>query len=879
MFSRILLSALGLAALMALGAVRPAQALPVFSSTRLSEDAISPNGDGVKDLTIISYTVDVDTALVRIILTGGGGSIQDTLQIFSRRGRGVHSLPFDGTTSKGTVPDGTYQIQILGVGALGEGTEPATLSLLIDRVPPPITSWDVVSPGTTLQNGDPLTLQVCYDETPDSVSLDLSGLDSAFDPALVTTTPVGATCLHFDYTISPTNTFPDSSPIPARVTLVDRAGNESEAVLDLCLSNFPLSLLEVTLRNQADIFRNGDEIRVHAAFSSGNDITPGADFSSIDSQFDPSGVVVEEVAPQAYDLSYVIRSGNTRPDGPHRLIVFARDAGCGYAADSSLVVTLDNAGQESTLITNARMSRNAFCPTGLPGESVGFPTVDIRFDVIEDTVIVGITAVADLRSDGPNPAAKDQRITILRTQPDGVLPRGSYSFTWDGSGISSNHTPQRLVEQDVTIEIHVTSIALDRTLTQDLHVAVDRTPPVLLSFPPTEELAAKNGVRLDIPVTYDGDGYKLSADFSGLDSHFDPGLVSPTQLGNGDYEIFYRVTTNNARPDSTNITIPITAVDVAGNAGVSNVVQACLNNLPPRFVSARFLDHSGPFRSGQRISLQTAWSTEAAQGGLQVTADFSAVDDQFDPGRVTVVDRGSNVFDIGYTLTTTSSIKTGTDLPIRVTASDDPSRGCGSTLVDAVLVTLDNEAPPRPTLIASAQVVTEPFVIVSGQAPEAVKVRIEREGASVDTFDVDPLSFAYSGQVHLQPGINSLTARSLDVAGNQSVVSGAPLDILLVQGNTFEVPSRFIPGGEFLLASSVPASGVRVRIFNLDGVEIQRLEEGPGDLYQISWDGTDTYGNMTSSGPYIAVAEIDVNGSLRDRIRKAFVFTRAGSAP
>jgi len=67
---------------------------------------------------------------------------------------------------------------------------------------------------------------------------------------------------------------------------------------------------------------------------------------------------------------------------------------------------------------------------------------------------------------------------------------------------------------------------------------------------------------------------------------------------------------------------------------------------------------------------------------------------------------------------------------------------------------------------------------------------------------------------------------------------------------------------------------VRIRIFNLDGIEVQRIEQGPGDLYQIPWDGTDRTGNMSSSGPYIAVAEIEVNGAVRDRIKKAFVFTR-----
>jgi hypothetical protein len=172
--------------------------------------------------------------------------------------------------------------------------------------------------------------------------------------------------------------------------------------------------------------------------------------------------------------------------------------------------------------------------------------------------------------------------------------------------------------------------------------------------------------------------------------------------------------------------------------------------------------------------------------------------------------------------------------------------------------------------------VAQPVVTLSGIAPGAVRVRIDRSGTPVDTLDVDPLDQTYSGPVALVAGINSFTARSLDEVGNLSPSSGEPVDVFLAAGATFTVPGRFSPGSEFFIASPERSSGVRIRIFNLDGIEIQRLERGSGDLYFMPWDGTDNTGNMTSSGPYIAVAEIEMDGRVMNRIRKAFVFTRRG---
>jgi hypothetical protein len=168
-------------------------------------------------------------------------------------------------------------------------------------------------------------------------------------------------------------------------------------------------------------------------------------------------------------------------------------------------------------------------------------------------------------------------------------------------------------------------------------------------------------------------------------------------------------------------------------------------------------------------------------------------------------------------------------------------------------------------------------VTLSGDAPEAVKVQIQRNGTVIDTLDVG-LDSRYSGVVNLVNGSNVFVARSIDAADNVSPPS-RPLEVFSVQGTTVTVPGRFAPGDEFFVALLAPADRILVRIFNLEGIELQRLEAGAGGLYKIPWDGRDRGGSLLTSGPCLAVFDIETGGEIRERVRKAFVFTRRGTEP
>ncbi len=846
---------------------------PVLTGVSLSVDAISPNDDGVQEFTVIRYTVAVDSADVRIRLTSSTGGVLDTLQVFTRQGRGAHAKPFDGTSHGAPVPDGSYQMEILAIGSGGEGDTLVGLPLLVDRAPPVITSLDLTAPpGPVVRNGDRVSVVACVDGDPRTVTADFSSLDDHYTVDAVSATPIEGTCTRFSYTVSPANGNPDRAGLPIRITARDRAGNTSRDSLSVCLSNHPPVITDVKLLNEFAVFQNQDQIETEITVSAVNEVSVRAEFQNLDSGFSDLGTTVTPLGGGRFQLDYEISSANNRPDGDYRLHLTAYDVeGCGEDTDTTLTVTLDNGGALPALVDDVRVTPTAFSPNadGIQDD------VKFRFNVLEESVYVTLL-VQYQRTGSSNP----QFLTLL--DAPAPLSAGPYTVSWNGAFGSGTQVP----DQILIVSLRAVSFAKDRqrTIVEDLEL--DRTPPVFKSFSPPSRTTIRNGTRVDFSAVYDRPGYTLHPDFSQLDSNFLPGIstVAIADSGNGAYGISYPVSVTNTRPDGNHKDITITATDAAGNTSpepVSGIVLFCLSNTPPRLVSAQILDHSGAFRNGEQVSLRTRW----VDGFLPLTlsADFSAVaGEKYDPTKVTVIDQtGANpdtaTFDIAYRLPSTlDAVNGGAPRPIKLTAVENPERGCGSATVEALRITLDNVEPDKPTLTVPAAVTRSPSIVLSGIAVGADQVEIKTADVVVDTFEVTSISGSFSGEVSLIPGSNRFTAVGIDAAGNTSLASKS-VEVFFVQGDFLQVPGRFGPGSEFFLGLTESAPQITVHVFNLEGVQIARLEGTAGDLVRIPWDGKDSTGGLASSGPYVAAVEIrSAEGDIR-WIRKAFIFTRKGA--
>ena len=843
----------------------------VFSDVHLTFDAISPNGDGVQEFTEIRYTIAVDSADVRILLAAAGGNpILDTLQVFTRQG-GTRTLPFDGSIASGPLDDGTYQIEILGIGTQGEGSESQTLPLTVDRVAPEFTALDLVEPEEpVVQDGMRLVVQACLSGEPESVVADFSALDTEYDPSEVSETPVGQTCRRFSYAIHEDNALADQADLPVVVTARDRAGNTSQQSLAVCLSNSPPRITEASLLNQFTVFQNGDMLLMEVHVQAVNPVTVTGDFSNLDSDFREDRIEVTDLGGNQFRLAYTLASGNVRPDGPYTLHLFARDVdGCGVDEDSTLTVTLDNRGLLPALIDDVRLSVPAVSPAD--GNGVN-DSLTVSFTVLEDTVLVAVI-IQYHRKDDPE---RWQTFSLVVQD----FPHGPNQVTWDGQFPDPF---DRIGDQMLNVIVRAISAAKDRQRSVYLQVELDQTPPQFLSFRPPEPATIHNGDRVDFSVVLDRPQYAIRPDFSALDSNFPGRSVAVTDSGNGAYGISYVVSETNTTPDGNNKIIPITATDLAGNTATDEgFVRLCLSNQPPRLVSAELMDNPGPFKNGDQIAIRSKWTDGRWETGkpLHVSADFSAVDTEFGSrtDKVTVIEQPREgsiaVFDIAYRISGNNDLEQADGLPIRLTAEDNPDLGCASTTVTALTVDFDSLDPLRPVLHAPPAVVRTPVITLSGEAEESVIVHILREQTVIDTFTVDAAG-RFSGEVELVPGENTFTAEGVDRAGNVSKPS-PPVQVFFVEGDLFRAPGRFAPGDEFFVGLHEAAARVTVRVFNLEGVEVARLDGGAGDLFHISWDGRDAGGNLLSSGPYLAVVDVDRTDGGRERMRQAFFFSRRG---
>jgi len=132
------------------------------------------------------------------------------------------------------------------------------------------------------------------------------------------------------------------------------------------------------------------------------------------------------------------------------------------------------------------------------------------------------------------------------------------AFTWSFE-LACGACTLDVAEETAAVELR----AYDGTLTADGdgHVNGTSTTPPILSFDTvfdvTEPLFFSSGVvdddsiyepgeTITIQTSWDRDGYTIEAFFSQIDSEFDPADVVYEDFGNGDYEIEYTVSTENA---------------------------------------------------------------------------------------------------------------------------------------------------------------------------------------------------------------------------------------------------------------------------------------------------------------------------------------------
>ncbi len=107
---------------------------PTITGGEASPSIISPNSDGVQDVTNLSYTLGEDADVVVQVLNESGAVVR-TLRSEEFQTMGQHVVMWDGRNDLGqAVSDGAYQLQVVGMGTVRAAQQSAAVT--VDTIPP-----------------------------------------------------------------------------------------------------------------------------------------------------------------------------------------------------------------------------------------------------------------------------------------------------------------------------------------------------------------------------------------------------------------------------------------------------------------------------------------------------------------------------------------------------------------------------------------------------------------------------------------------------------------------------------------------------------------------------------------------------------------------
>lgn len=325
---------------------------PPLYGVEVAPSRFSPDGDGVGDSLMVSFVTGITEPSEQVLVTVLDDDDEPVRQVYSATGVASAVLFWDGTDEAGAVaPDGLYFVRVETRDAAGNWARSGALADL-DTAPPVL---GVDYPDTTtmeLRAETPVAELTgwAYDRA-GVVSVELS-----VDQEKWTEVATGRSdTVTWAGSVACTSCVPDSLDEILQVFVrahdgVPTADGEghvngpstSVPVLsfDVIFDVAPPEHVSSTVSGADDIFEPGEDITITTMWDD-DGYTVTADFSQVDSEFDPADVDVLETTGGRYTVTYEISEANSFvpvTDAP--VIITATDYFSRPVADTTVTVTV-----------------------------------------------------------------------------------------------------------------------------------------------------------------------------------------------------------------------------------------------------------------------------------------------------------------------------------------------------------------------------------------------------------------------------------------------------------------------------------------------------------------------------------------------------------
>ena len=430
----------------AVGNIGEAQATVAIDGTlataAVSPTTFSPNADGAKDTTMLSYTLERD-ASVSVEVRNALGTAVRSLSSATFQATGAYSVVWDGRDNAGlVVADGKYTLLITASGALG--TTQVARTVTLDNLQPVVSAAAVgpdplVLPGTA-------TIGFATTEAGSATVYVINAAGTTIRTLASTTVVTGANTMSWDGKDSAGVQAPGGD-YQIRLYVKDLASNKA-TVYPVYLTIHVASTVASAAVSPTQFSPNGDGAKDTTTLTYGleTSATVSVDVANA------GGAVVRSLRPAtAQSLgSYAViwdgrdNAGLVAADGNYTLLITA--SGVSGTTQVARTVTLDNL---QPVVSEAAVGPD---PLLLPGTAtIGFATTE-----------AGSATVYVINAAG----------ATIRTLTSTTVKAGANTMTWDGMDTAGVQAPAGAYQ----IRLYVKDLASNKATVYPVRLTLNVSP-------------------------------------------------------------------------------------------------------------------------------------------------------------------------------------------------------------------------------------------------------------------------------------------------------------------------------------------------------------------------------------------------------------------